>query len=317
MTPKPTPPPDDNEPVDAELVGTNDVAEANANTLANAFPGSELEVVDDNHPSLVEQDAHVLDLLGVDDAWAGVGDGDTTGDGHTGRIPHMDFNRKVDGGLILPTGAKVRDADFVWLAKARSRSYWAEAYDPKNPAPPNCRSFDGRTADPQAPDVQNGGDCTTCPHAQWDGDTKPACKEAIEAMVFLADSRSEQTGKVLGGVVSRIRFHGLALSPARAYWESFTTRVPKRPPIAYLSRMTLEAQPSDYGDFLVPRFERVEEMTRGEAQPLIDERDARIKDWHADIADDVAAGAGGDGGGADPGSEARTVVSDDPDEAPF
>lgn len=225
-------------------------------------------------------DKRILSLLPADDEWADIDDGDLAPT--PGRIPHLGLNRNVDGGFVNPeTGEKTQTIDFVWLAKGRSRAWFKDPFG-KGDSVPSCRSFDGIVADPSSPDMQNGGDCNTCPHAQWgaDGD-KPSCRESIEALVFLPDPHA-------AGHLTRIRWSGIAVRPARLFWDSFQTRLPRRPPMAYVSRATLEPTSTDFGDKLAPRFERVAEISRNEAQPLIEERDRRLVDWQADIAETVA-----------------------------
>lgn len=230
-------------------------------------------------------DGDVLPLIATDDEWEGVDDGDMSPT--AGRIPYLAVNRNLEGGIADPdTGEVAKTLDFVWLAKGRSRAWFRDPFG-KGDSAPACRSFDGLTADPQSPDMQNGGDCTSCPLGRWDGAEKPACRESIEALVFLPDPHGV-------GRLARLRWSGIAVGPARNYWDSFTTRLPKRPPIAYVSRVTLEPAQTDFGPKLAPRFERIGEIGRREAQPLIEERDRRLADWRADVAESVATAEAGE-----------------------
>lgn len=243
---------------------------------AFAEKGTDVEPAKENLPA---------PLIDHDDDWADVDDGDLTGDVAAGRIPLLPLNRKVDGGFADPETGEVgiRELPVVLLARIRTRAWWPEAFG-KGDAAPACRSFDGIAPDPRSPDRQNEV-CGSCPHTKWNGDDAPACHEAFEFMVFLPAEGSF-------GRLARIRFSGLAVSPARAYWESFNARMPKRPPIAYLTAVKLVEKATDNGTFLVPSFERVREFSRAEVQPIIVERDRRIEEWKAAVAEDVESGAG-------------------------
>lgn len=243
-------------------------------------------------------------LISDDDEFAGVSDGDLSP--ATARsIPLLALNRKSDGAFIdSDSGEMTSELDFVWLAKGTTRAWWPEPFGKGKPAPA-CRSADGVVPDPNSPNVQSQA-CASCPHSRWVGDDAPACKQSIEAMVFLPDP--------LGyGRLARIRLGGMAIAPAQAYWDSFSARMPRRPPLAYISHVALEPTSTPNGTFLVPKFSRVRPLTRAEAQPLIDERDRRISEWQSTVAEDVATGATRDeppveaAGGSAPG----TYVTDD------
>ncbi len=164
---------------------------------------------DDNEPEVVDLDANAIRAAATgetpnlpavqhtagatqlydasQDEWADVDAGDLTGDVGGHRIPFIALNRKMGYGFDLDgQGTYTTTLEFVWLAKGRSRVWFREPYG-KGDGKPKCRSFDGITADPTSPDLQNEGDCRTCPHAQWDGNTPPDCMEAMEALVFVPD----------------------------------------------------------------------------------------------------------------------------------
>lgn len=231
--------------------------------------------------ALPEQDAQALaalDAFSSDDPWAQVDSGDLSPE--PARISHMDLNRKVDGGFVdSETGEKTKELDFIWLAKGKSRAWWAKAFG-QGDAAPGCRSFDGVKADPTSPDVQNQGDCLTCPHARWKDGNPPECSDAVEALVFLPDPGSV-------GRLARIRWNGMSVSPARAYWGSFEERLPKRPPMSVVTHVELEEKLTDNGTFLVPRFSRQGVLPFEQAKPLIAERDRRIAEWQEQVAADV------------------------------
>lgn len=262
----------------------------------------------DNTPAVISDATPALIDLS-DDPWAGVSDGDLSP--ATARsIPLLTLNRKSDGGFFdAETGEVTTEQDFVWLAKGTTRAWWPEPFG-KGDKAPSCRSADGVVPDPTSPDVQSPA-CATCPNARWQGDDAPACKQSIEAMVFLPDPMGF-------GRLARVRFGGMAIAPAQAYWDSFSARMPRRPPLAFVSHVELEPTKTDNGTFLVPKFSRVREVSREEAQPLIDERDRRIAEWTATVAEDVATGATRDEAPtADAGSEPGTYVTPDYADEPF
>lgn len=258
-------------------------------------------------------------LVGTSE-WDGVDTGDMAPEPATTFLTLIPMNGKTDGGFTDPdTGETNRlEYDFVWLAKGKTRAAFIEEkngevvkldYNAKDPVGPGCRSFNGVKADPASPLLQNGGDCTTCPHAKWRNNEPPLCKDAITAMAFIPDET--------GGRLASFRFKGLSVGPARNYWRSFDERLPVIPPIAFVTHVALEPVDTDNGKFLQAHFERGTQLTRAEAQPLIDERTRRLAEWEKVIATDVVSDTGGDGNGPfDEGSEAVTVPGN-ADEAPF
>lgn len=238
---------------------------------------------DDAASPAVPDNGHVPAVLSADDPWRDVDSGDLAPD--AGGIPHLQINRKLDGGILDPdTGEVGLEVDFVWLAKSKTRAYWSKPYGSKEAEDaPDCRSLDGVTGQgaygPGSEDNPTGR-CATCPMARWDGSDAPPCKEAVEAMVFIPDP----TG---AGRLARMRFAGIAFAPAKEYWNSFDNRLPKRPPISFISHLALEPTDTKNGKFLAPRFTRVQPLERADAQPLIEERARRIADWQAYIAQDV------------------------------
>lgn len=267
-----------------------------------------------------DHDSRVLDLVPTDDEWAGVDSGDLAPSA-TRRIPYLRLNRNLDGGFTIPdTGEITKALDFVWLAKGRSRGWYEKDWSANESGPPDCRSFDGITADPQSPELQNGGDCSTCPLAEFDDDKRGGkdvkrCREAVEALVFVPslDAEGNPDG---AGRLARVRWSGIAVRPALDYWSTFDLRMPKIPPIGFVSRATLQPTKTDFGEKLAPVFVRVKALARAEAQPLIEERDARVADWKADIAADVREGvASDDDESTPPQPGARRAVPED--EEPF
>jgi hypothetical protein len=81
----------------------------------------------------------------------------------------------------------------------------------------------------------------------------------------------------------------MAFGPARAYWQSFKTRLPRRVPISVLTKITLEEKPTDNGTFLVPKFTRERELTIDDARPIIESRTAMTGEWTEQLATDDRA----------------------------
>jgi hypothetical protein len=239
------------------------------------------EVVEPGNRLAVVADEQLLSAIAADDDWADVGDGDMDPESK-GRIPHLILNRKLDGGFTDPeTGEIVQSLDFIWLARSRSRAFWMEPFG-KGSKSPDCRSHDGIVPDPESPNLQSDR-CASCVHAQWVEDMPANCNASIEALTFIPDAYGE-------GRLARLRFGGMSVKPANDYWSTFATRVPRRPPIAFVTHAQLEPVKTPNGTFLVPKFTVAAEIPRGQANGLIAERDRRLADWQADTADDVAAG---------------------------
>lgn len=229
--------------------------------------------------------------LVVEDEWSTVDDGDLS-PSQTFTIPLFQLNRKVDGGFLNEdTGETQRDLRAVLMAKVNTRAWWPEPFG-KGDAAPACRSSDGIVPLPTAPAQQPEWEppknmsgevpakvCADCPNSQWDGGDPPPCAEAIEFLAFVPTTLG-------AGRVVRLRFSGLAFGPARSYWDSFRTRLPKRPPIAFVTHITLEERETDNGTFLVPTFTRDGALELDEAQPIIDVRSSSTTEWKSAIETD-------------------------------
>lgn len=259
-------------------------------------------------PALLDETGNALALV-QDDPWSDVGDGDLVPDSATtAGIPRLAVNRKSDGGFVdESTGEVFRTLDFVWMARSQTRAWWPEAFGKGDDAPA-CRSNDGLTPEANSPAQQDEWEppvdqktkqpitvkpaktCAECPHSRWNGDEPPSCALALEAMIGVPNFDEHAVE------LYRLRFSGMGYGPARRYWETFSARLPKRPPIAFVSRVTLEPEQTDNGVFLRPKFERLYELTREQAAPIINERDRRIGEWQEIVAtetpvdDDLSAG---------------------------
>lgn len=240
-----------------------------------------------------------------DTAW------DDVEDGHIGgtvvaKLPRTLLNRKVDGGFTDElTGNVTTDTTFVWLADTVTRAYWPEAFG-KGDKKPTCRSRDGIKPDPESPDLQSEA-CGTCEHSRWQENEPPACAESIEVMAYLLDEQR----------LTLIRFGGMAVSRVRRYLGALEAHIPKRPPIAYVTRCELEAVDTDNGKFLVPRFSVAGEIPRMEATPLIELRKQRVLEWQEQLSEEVAEGRTDDSPGPFDEAAAKVAATFDGDGEPF
>lgn len=236
-------------------------------------------------------------------------------------IRRLEYNAKAGGGFVDPeTGEKVMSLDFIWLDRVYTRAWWRDAFG-KGDAKPNCRSDDGivptEDSDKQSPA------CATCPHAQWTDDP-PSCKESINALALVLGGDSEETesGYEYGNLV-RIRFGGLAFTPARDYFTSFFRRQPQFPSYAFVTHVVLEEEDRPpNGKFLVPRFRRdPQPLPFADAVPLKSMLGTSKPGFQADVAADVAEGV--DQRGEDEGDpfaasgRSGDTTTQYPDEEPF
>jgi hypothetical protein len=285
------------------------------------------ELVTTEPPSGVElelHDGHRAPIV-ADDDWSHVDDGDLSPS--TGvNIPLIQLNRKSDGGFLNEdTGEVVRELDAVLMAKVNTRAWWPEPFG-KGETAPSCRSDDNVTPNVDRSPAQQPGwempakgegapparTCAECPNSKWDGDNPPPCTESIEFLAFVPTDES-------AGKVSRLRFSGMALSKARQYWDGFKLRMPKRPPMAFITHIELKPEDTPNGTFLVPQFRRAAEIGFGEARPIIEVREQRQLEWRHAVATDerptfTEAEAGPFDGPTPPSGNTRDLQ---PGEEPF
>lgn len=209
-------------------------------------------------------------------------------------IPRLSVNRKESGGFVIEgRGDVVREIEFVLMDRVHTRAWWPLPFG-KGEAAPACRSNDNVRPTPESPAQQDGweppkgmvGDvpaktCAECPNSRWHGDEPPPCALAFEAMIGVPNFDHGSVD------LYRTRFSGMGLAPADNYWATFEARLPKRPPIAYVSKVTLEPEQTPNGVFLRPRFERVKELTVSQARPLIEERERRMGEWQEIVAAEI------------------------------
>jgi hypothetical protein len=228
-------------------------------------------------PTVVEQVVTALS----DAEWDGVEDGHL-GNTVQPRLPRLLLNRKAgqaeSGFTDELTGERFTDTQFVWLADTMTRAWWPEAFGKGNKAP-DCRSRDGIAPDPASPAVQ-AERCAVCPNSQWVGEESPSCNASVEVMVYLLDQQR----------LSLVRFGGMAVSRVNRYLGALNAHIPRRPPIAYVTRCELEPVDTANGTFLVPKFSVAGEIPRTQASPLIEMRREKVAEWQEQLAAEVVEG---------------------------
>lgn len=270
-----------------------------------------------NLPAVADQSAveQVVSALS-DSLW------DDVPDGHIGgtvkaRLPRVLSNMKVgqkasadqkaSGFTDELTGEVFTEATFVWLGDTTTRAYFPLPFG-EGDKEPACRAADGTTPDPTAPAQQPGWtvptdrkgndgagtipakSCGDCKNALWLNGEAPPCSESIEVLVYLLDQQR----------LSLIRFGGMGVAKVRRYLGALEAHVPKRPPLAYVTKVQLIEKDTPNGTFLVPQFTPVGEIDRTEANPLIELQKAKLSEWVEQLQSDLAEGTTRDGGAETP-----------------
>lgn len=248
-------------------------------------------------PAVIEVGTEVeVRSLVAQDEWADIDDGDLSPD-DAFKIPLYQLNRKAGEGFYNEdTGATEQEILAVLMAKVNTRAWWPQQFG-SGDAAPACRSDNGSTANVdrspaladdweaptknlrRTPVEKPTGDCSTCPNALWDGDDPAPCSTSIEFLAFVPT-------EIGAGRFVRLRFSGMGYGPARDYWQSFKTRLPKRPPLSVVTRISLETKETPNGDFLVPKFTRAEELAIETARPIIDSTKSVTAEWREQVASD-------------------------------
>lgn len=232
---------------------------------------------------------------------------DDVEDGHIGgtvqpRLPRLLLNRKTgqeESGFVdeLVPGESFTGVHFVWLADTMTRAWWPLEFG-KGDKAPACRSRDAKAPDPQSPAQQPGfelpadargvlpaSECAQCPNAKWIEGEGSACAASVEVMVYLLEQQR----------LSLIRFGGMAVSRVNKYLGALEAHVPRKVPMAYITRCDLEPIKTDNGTFLVPKFSVAGELPRvGVGEQLIALRREKVAEWQEQLAADLAEGAARD-----------------------
>jgi hypothetical protein len=262
---------------------------------------TQLDTTNDALLPAVRSDNHILaHLNAVEDEYADVDFGDMDDEGQY--VPSIKLGRKCDGtgGFEVGSGERVMEIDIVLAKRGTSRILFDGDYNPNDKKPPLCRSSDGAKPDARVANPVSTS-CHGCPMSFEAGGS---CKKSSEVMGYLPDGDDE-------GVVrfARIRFGGMAASAFMRYWTSFKNRMPVRPPISYITHVTLEPKPTLNGNFLVPHFSRLRGLSRAELEVFHVDSKKRTAEWRHlietdDTLDDEAtvkadAGPFDDGKGVD------------------
>lgn len=231
---------------------------------------------------VVPVDPNNVLALPTEDEWGGVDDGwmGETAQQSAPMVPLLNFNAKPDQGFTDElTGEKIgRDGKIkvVWLAWSESRAYWKAEFG-KGDKAPTCRSTNMLAPDEGSTEKQSPR-CSTCPMKEWGSDgTPPQCGVRFSVMLYLPDQQR----------ITRTSFAGLAMKHVQRYLGGFKTRLPVRPPMASITEITVAVETTPNGDFLVPNFRVVGDITRAEAAPLIALRDDLEKQWKQLASDDL------------------------------
>lgn len=210
-----------------------------------------------------------------------------------GGVPFIKTNGNIDGGLTVD-GVEVDEVLCVIASRSVSRSKFEKPWDEDKNARPICWSSNGLTPDDTVVEKQSAK-CATCPFSfEVRGNTKQTCRKNLEVLAYLP-----KTGEL---DIMRFRFGGISVAPANAYWNSFSTKIPKKHPIGFITRVTMRPVETPNGKKLAAHFERVEQLPREGVETLIADARRRKAMWQKMIADDVtSAAAQSTDGGDTPG----------------
>lgn len=234
----------------------------------------------DNLPAVPDAPTGVL-ALPTEDEWAGVDDGFVGEQTIEPTVPMLTFNANFGYGFEDElTGRKIGAGETlraVWLAHRESRAFWIKKFGEGDTATPDCRSANMIQPDPDVPAMQSPT-CASCPNSKWTAEGAPACRVSENVMLYLPDEQR----------ITRTSFAGIGIKHVQRFLGGFDTRVPRRPPMAFITEITPTVETTKYGDKLAPHFRLGEPITRAEAEPLITLRDRLMAQWQELIERDLA-----------------------------
>lgn len=233
----------------------------------------------------------------VDDEWGDVEAGYVGEAPPTAKpvVPRFAFNAKPGQGFIdeltetkIGAGETLRCVVLLW---SESRAFWAKDYDGKDPnQSPTCRSTNMIEPDDSSEEKQHDN-CHMCPMSSWgDNNEPPRCNLRINVMLYLPEQQR----------IVRTAFGGLAIKHLTRYLGGFMTRLPHRPPMAFITEILVDSETTPNGEFLVPKFRIDGEISREEAAPLVTLRSELRKQWEALTAEDLDSRDEASGKGPDP-----------------
>lgn len=215
----------------------------------------------------------------VESLWDDLDDLDMIPDASS-RVPFIRANGNIDGGLFVDD-QRVDEVLCVIAARSRSRAKFEKPWDEDKNARPICWSSNGIVPDDNVPQRQSDK-CATCPmsfeHTPED-QRKRACRSNIELLAYVPDTSDI--------AIMRFRIGGISVKHAMRYWASFSTRIPKKHPIGFVTRVTMEPESTPNGNKLAVHFERVKELSRDEVEVFIVDAKRRKAMWQQMIAEDV------------------------------
>lgn len=183
-------------------------------------------------------------------------------------VPTLSFKT---GGRMALNGAEIKDStvDVIVLDFIRENQFFADDYDPDNPATPCCYAFghDEKTMKPfdAAPDPQ-ADQCKGCKWNEFGSATKgagKACKNVMRVALIHAQAEDIAGAEVIYAkipVTSVKNFVGYAKTLADSF---------KRPPFAFVTRITCEPDPKTQLKVL---FELVKPIEGDDIGALIEKR---------------------------------------------
>jgi hypothetical protein len=229
----------------------------------------------------------------VESLWDDLDDLDLIPDA-AGRVPFIRTNGNIDGGLFIDD-QPVEFVDCVIASRSRSRAFFEKPWDEDKNARPVCWSSNGIVPDDTVANKQNDK-CAGCPmsfeHTPED-QRKRACRSNIELLAYVPDANDI--------AIMRFRIGGISVKHAMRYWASFQTRIPKKHPIGFVTRVTMAPEVTPNGNKLAVHFERIKELAREEVEVFIVDAKRRKAMWQQMIADDVTAADAQASDGADQG----------------
>jgi hypothetical protein len=217
----------------------------------------------------------------VESEWDDLDDLDLIPDA-AGRVPFIKTNGNIDGGLYR-NDEKVDEILCVIAMRSKSRAKFEKTWDEDKNARPECWSSNGLVPDATVAEPKHDK-CATCPfsfeHAS-EAERKTACRSNVELLAYVPDENDIE--------IMRFRIGGISVKHAMRYWDSFRTRIPKKHPIGFVTKVTMVPEVTDNGNKLAVHFERVKELTREQAEVFIVDAKRRKAMWQQMIADDVVS----------------------------
>lgn len=214
----------------------------------------------------------------VEALWDDLDDLDLVPAGAGSGVPFIKTNGNIDGGLFLD-GEHVDEVLCVIPSRSISRSKFDKTWDEDKTARPTCWSSNGTVPDEGVPDKRSDL-CATCPvsyeHAT---DRKTACKRNLELLAYVPDTNDIR--------IMRFRIGGISFKHAMNYWASFRTRIPKKHPVGYITKVTMVAEETSNGNKLAAHFERYRELERDEVAIFIADARSRKAMWQAMVSEDI------------------------------